>query len=81
MILSILAPFNIIKVIACGEKCILAYFNTEIQRKSAPGRPWRRRKDNIELYIQQTDNVDCIQPFRGTFWFRNMLSIYDALPV
>jgi hypothetical protein len=67
MRLSVLAPFNIITVIACGEKCIMAYFNKKIQRKSAPGRRRRGRKDNIELHIKQTDTVDCIQPFRGTF--------------
>ena len=49
----ILAPYNTITVIARGEKCILAYFNTKTQRKSAPGRPRRRGKDNIKLYLKQ----------------------------
>jgi hypothetical protein len=52
--LSTVTPYNIIKVMACGEKFILAYFNTKIQRKNAPGRPMRRGKDNIKLYIKQT---------------------------
>jgi hypothetical protein len=51
---SIFVPHNIVRVVAFGEKWVLEYFNTEIQRKSAPVKPRRRRKDNIKLYLKQT---------------------------